>query len=457
MRVAQDLYEGIDIGPEGAVGLITYMRTDSTRVAESAATQAQDYLRVLFGKEFLAKGIQLYGDGKSKNAQDAHESVRPTDPTRRPDDIRKYLSPDQFKLYQLIWQRFMGSQMAPAVFDTTTVDFDIPAREQPQIGRRSYLFRSTGSIIKFQGFLALYREAREEGDSKALEDEKALPVVDVGENIPVQSITPSQHFTEPPPRFSEASLVKELERLGIGRPSTYASIISVLADRRYVNLEQRRFFPTELGETVEKVMVKQFPDIFNVDFTSGMELELDKVEEGELGWRVVLKDFWGPFDKSLKNVQFGALIAVAHDLSALEHERCPDRRRASRAARRILRAVPRLRESSEDVQVYPTAQGREGEAADDGHPLPPVRTADGRSCRDAVANSSAAARFRSVAARAPCPRVSSVPRMAASSSSAARRSAGRRSTRAPTRRAISSRGTSRSRRSVPSADTSAPK
>ena len=323
MRVAQDLYEGIDIGPEGAVGLITYMRTDSTRVAESAATQAQEYLRVLFGKEFLAKGLQLYGDGKAKNTQDAHESVRPTDPTRRPDDIRKYLSPDQFKLYQLIWQRFMGSQMAPAVFDTTTVDFDIPAKEQPQIGRRSYLFRSTGSIIKFQGFLALYREAREEGDSKALEDENELPVIDVGENIPVHAITPSQHFTEPPPRFSEASLVKELERLGIGRPSTYASIISVLADRRYVLLEQRRFFPTELGETVEKVMVKQFPGIFNVDFTSGMELELDKVEEGELGWRVVLKDFWGPFDKSLKDVQFGALIAVAHDLSALEHERCP--------------------------------------------------------------------------------------------------------------------------------------
>nr|MBA3339414.1 type I DNA topoisomerase [Geodermatophilaceae bacterium] len=324
MRVAQDLYEGIEIGPEGAVGLITYMRTDSTRVAESAASQAQEYLRTLFGKEFLANGLQLYGSSKAKNTQDAHESVRPTDATRRPEDIRKYLSPDQFKLYQLIWQRFMGSQMAPAVFDTTTVDFDIAAREQPHIGRRSYLFRSTGSIIKFQGFLALYREAREEGDSKALEDEQALPVVDVGENVPVKSITPSQHFTEPPPRFSEASLVKELERLGIGRPSTYASIISVLADRRYVNLEQRRFFPTELGEQVERVMVMQFPDIFNVDFTSGMELELDKVEEGELGWQKVLSEFWGPFDKSLKNVQLPALIAAAHDLSALATERCPE-------------------------------------------------------------------------------------------------------------------------------------
>jgi DNA topoisomerase-1 len=268
--------------------------------------------------------MQLYADGKSKNAQDAHESVRPTDPTRRPDELRKHLSPDQFKLYQLIWQRFMASQMAPAVFDTTTVDFDIAAKEQPHIGRRSYLFRSTGSIIKFQGFLALYRETREEGDSKALEDEQALPVVQVGENVPVVSITPSQHFTEPPPRFSEASLVKELERLGIGRPSTYASIISVLADRRYVNLEQRRFFPTELGETVEKVMVKQFPDVFNVGFTSTMELELDKIEDGDLGWRKVLQEFWKPFDKSLKNVQFGALIAEAHDLSAIANERCPD-------------------------------------------------------------------------------------------------------------------------------------
>jgi DNA topoisomerase I len=324
MRVAQDLYEGIDIGPEGAVGLITYMRTDSTRIAESAATQARDYLRTLFGEDFLAKGMQLYGDGKSKNAQDAHEGVRPTDPTRRPDELRKHLSPDQLKLYTLIWQRFMASQMAPAVFDTTTVDFDIAAKEQPQIGRRSYLFRSTGSIIKFQGFLALYREAREEGESKALEDEQALPVVEVGENVPVKSITPSQHFTEPPPRFSEASLVKELERLGIGRPSTYASIISVLADRRYVNLEQRRFFPTELGETVEKVMVMQFPDVFNVGFTSGMELELDKVEDGELGWRKVLADFWGPFELTLKKVDSGKLIAAAHDLSGLANEKCPD-------------------------------------------------------------------------------------------------------------------------------------
>ncbi len=330
MRVAQDLYEGIEIGPEGAVGLITYMRTDSTRVSETSATQAQDYLRTLFGKEFVAPGLQLYGKSNAANAQDAHEGVRPTDPTRRPDSVKRYLKDDQFKLYELIWKRFMASQMTPAVFDTTTLDYELTPENAPNGGQGAakitsvYLFRSTGSVIKFQGFLALYKEAREEGDSKALEDEQALPVVDLGERVPVVSITPSQHFTEPPPRFSEASLVKELERLGIGRPSTYASIISVLADRRYVLLEQRRFFPTSLGESVEKVMVKQFPDIFNVAFTSEMEGELDKVEGGSLGWQKVLKDFYKPFDKSLKSVQVEQLIGEAYDLSKIGELRCPD-------------------------------------------------------------------------------------------------------------------------------------
>ena len=325
MRVAQDLYEGIEIGDEGQQGLITYMRTDSTRIADSASASAREYLRTLFGKEFVCATPQLYGsDKKAKNAQEAHEAIRPTDPTRRPDAVKRYLSADQFKLYQLVWQRFMASQMAPAVFDTTTVDFDIPAASQPDIGRRSYLFRATGSIVKFQGFLVLYRETREEGDSKALEDEQALPVIELGEKVPCKGITPSQHFTEPPPRFSEASLVKELERLGIGRPSTYASIISVLADRRYVELNQRRFFPTEIGESVEKVMVKQFPDVFNVDFTSEMEEELDKVEEGDLGWQKVLKNFYSPFAARLNKVDAPALIAEAYDLSAVPELRCPD-------------------------------------------------------------------------------------------------------------------------------------
>jgi DNA topoisomerase I len=324
MRVAQDLYEGIEVGSEGAVGLITYMRTDSTRVAESAAQQARDYLRSLFGEEFLAAGPQLYLGSKSQNTQDAHESIRPTDPSRRPEHIRKYLKDDQFKLYQLIWQRFMASQMAPAVFDTTTVDFDLGEAGKAAGVDRAYLFRATGSVVKFQGFLALYREAREEGEGKALEDEQALPVLNAGDRVPVREVTPSQHFTEPPPRFSEASLVKELEKLGIGRPSTYASIISTLVDRHYTMLEQRRFFPTALGESVERVMVKQFPDIFNVRFTSEMEEELDKVEEGALAWRRVLKDFYAPFEAALNDVKLDDLIAEAHDLSAIETERCPD-------------------------------------------------------------------------------------------------------------------------------------
>ncbi|MFN9796364.1 MAG: type I DNA topoisomerase [Gemmatimonas sp.] len=317
MRLAQDLYEGIDVGVDGATGLITYMRTDSTRVSEDAANAARESLRAQFGNEFLAAQPQLYPSGKA-NAQDAHEGVRPTDPARRPEAIQKFLTDDQFKLYQLIWQRFMASQMAPAVFDTTTVDFAIPTQG------RAYLFRATGSVVKFQGFLALYREAREEGDSKALEDEQALPFLEQGERVPVKAITPTQHFTEPPPRFSEASLVKELERLGIGRPSTYARIISVLAERRYVLLEQRRFFPTALGETVAKVMVKKVPDLFDVNFTAKMELELDKIADGETGWVAVLDEEWSKIKKNLHDEDLPALIGEAYDLSALASEQCPD-------------------------------------------------------------------------------------------------------------------------------------
>ncbi|MBA3559473.1 MAG: type I DNA topoisomerase [Gemmatimonadaceae bacterium] len=323
MRLAQDLYEGIELGDEGATGLITYMRTDSTRVAPSAAELARDYLRTLFGKESLAAGPQLYGKaGNAPKTQDAHEAVRPTEPGRRPDTVKRYLSNDQFRLYQLIWQRFMASQMAPAVFDTTTIDFNIAAAGKGN--PVEYLFRATGSVIKFQGFLVLYREAHEEGEGKALEDEQALPSIEIGENIPCRSVTPLQHFTEPPPRFSEASLVKELERLGIGRPSTYASIISVLADRHYVQLEQRRFTPTSLGETVEKVMIRQFPDIFNVGFTSAMEGELDRIEEGEVTWKQVLKEFYGPFAKSFGNVDVEGLIGAVHDVSVITRERCPE-------------------------------------------------------------------------------------------------------------------------------------
>ncbi|HEX6574888.1 MAG TPA: type I DNA topoisomerase [Gemmatimonadaceae bacterium] len=318
MRLAQDLYEGIEIGPEGSVGLITYMRTDSTRVSEASATQARDYVGMMYGPEFQSAALQLYGDGKARNAQDAHEAIRPTDPTRRPEHIARYLKPDQLKLYELIWQRFTASQMAPARFDTTTVDFDLARVSLP------YFFRSTGSVMKFEGYQKVYRETREQGErGKALEEEQPLPSMAVGEEVPVKQVTPSQHFTEPPPRYSEASLVKELERLGIGRPSTYASIISTLVDRRYAQLESRRFFPTELGDQVERVMVKSFPDVFNVQFTSQMETGLDKVEDGDVNWRKMLEDFYGPFADSLKSADIEQLIAEAHDLSAIENERCP--------------------------------------------------------------------------------------------------------------------------------------
>ena len=294
MRLAQNLYEGIELGKvEGSVGLITYMRTDSTRISETAVAAARDYLRTQYPDAFLAKAPMLYGAAGDTNAQDAHEGIRPTDPVRTPDSVQKYLSPEQFKLYQLIWQRFMASQMAPAVFDTTTVDFDFAG------ALHRYLFRATGSVIKFQGFLSLYKEAREEGDSKALEDEQALPAIEEGEKVPVKEVKPTQHFTEPPPRYSEASLVKELERLGIARPSTYASIISTLTERHYAELEQRRFFPTPLGESVEKVMVKQFPNEFDVSFTARMEHELDKVEGGEMpmmAMRAMAADSVPPFN-----------------------------------------------------------------------------------------------------------------------------------------------------------------
>lgn len=314
MRLAQDLYEGIEIGKEGSVGLITYMRTDSTRVAPSAAMQARDYIKMMYGQEYLPDAPRLYADSKSKNAQDAHEAIRPTDPTRRPELIKRYLKEDQFRLYELIWQRFMASQMTPAIFDTTTIDFDFDR----------FLFRATGSVMKFDGYQRLYKESREAEEGKPLEEEQGLPPVQKGEEIPVKAITPSQHFTEPPPRYSEASLVKELERLGIGRPSTYASIVSTLVDRRYAMLEQRRFFPTQLGEQVEKVMVKSFPDVFNVRFTSHMESDLDKIEEGDVNWRKMLKDFYGPFAESVKGADIEALIGEAHDLSSLATDRCPD-------------------------------------------------------------------------------------------------------------------------------------
>jgi DNA topoisomerase I len=314
MRAAQDLYEGMEIGEDAPTGLITYMRTDSVRVSDAAIDGVRGFIATSYAKPYLPETPNQYSS-KAARVQDAHEAIRPTDVRRRPEEMQKYLEPDQYRLYQLIWQRFVASQMNPAVYDMTIVDFDL--------GR--YLFRVSGSVLLFDGYHVVYTEGREAEEGKSVEDLAPIPPLEVGDRVEVRAITPSQHFTEPPPRFSEASLVKELERLGIGRPSTYAQIISTLTAREYVKLEQRRFTPTELGETVERIMVDSFPSIFNVEFTSGMELELDKIEEGELAWQQVLTDFYEPFTRALSAVNLGAIVAEAHGLKPeeLEKERCP--------------------------------------------------------------------------------------------------------------------------------------
>jgi len=296
MRIAQQLYEGVELGHEGSVGLITYMRTDSTRIASVAADAARQYVRSSFGDRYLPGAPRLWGGKQQKAAQEAHEAIRPTDAARAPDSVKSYLDRDQFRLYELIWLRFVAGQMSSAVYDTTTVDFDLSA-----VSGTRYLFRSTGSIMKFDGFTRLYQEAREEGDHRTLDDLSPLPELAEKDRVDVDRIDPAQHFTQPPPRFTEASLVKELEKLGIGRPSTYAQIISTITDREYVELQQKRFTPTPLGETVAVVLVRVFPDLFNVDFTSGMEADLDRIEEGELEWRGVLSDFYGPFRRQLEH------------------------------------------------------------------------------------------------------------------------------------------------------------
>ena len=315
MRTAQDLYEGIEVGDEGAVGLITYMRTDSAQVSDTAIASVRSFIKKSYAKPYLPEEPNRYSAKKNARIQGAHEAIRPTDVSRRPEDVQPYLESDQYRLYQLIWQRFVASQMTPAVYDMTIVDFDLG----------EYLFRASGSVLVFDGYHVLYTEGREKEEGKTMDDLPPIPPLAVGDQVEVKEITPSQHFTEPPPRFSEASLVKELEHLGIGRPSTYSAIISTLSAREYVRVDQRRFFPTDLGETVEKIMIGKFPEIFNVEFTSEMEEELDRIEDGELKWQRVLHDFYGPFVKALNAVDLNALVADAHGLKPeeLAKERCP--------------------------------------------------------------------------------------------------------------------------------------
>ena len=316
MSNAQRLYEGQTIGGRGQIGLITYMRTDSTRVSPSAVDEARSWITSEFGEPYVPKAPRLYSGKQQRAAQDAHEAVRPTDVTIHPSEASQYLEQDQAKLYELIWLRFVASQMSPAVYDTTTVDFDLAGASE-----RHFLFRSTGSIVKFRGFTRLYLEATEAGEHRRLDDLEPLPDLNSGDVAELARTEPKQHFTQPPPRYSEASLVKEMEKLGIGRPSTYAQTISVIIDRGYVELEERRFHPTDLGEVVAKLLVRLFPDLFDVEFTSRMETELDRVEDGEVEWRALLEDFYPRLRERIEAGEANS-DAIIKEILAAEGEDC---------------------------------------------------------------------------------------------------------------------------------------
>ncbi len=300
MSLAQQLYEGIELGAQGHQGLITYMRTDSTRVSDEAQAKVKEYIAKEYGQPYVGQGRT----GKVKaTTQDAHEAIRPTDVTLTPQIVKSHLTPEQFKLYNLIWRRFIASFMTPAVFDTVRVD----------IVAGQYVFRATGSHLKFPGFYAVWQRD---------EDEKTLPALSMQEVLDLHRLTPEQHFTQPPPRFSEASLIKELEEQGIGRPSTYVPIISTIQDRGYVDQEQRRFVPTWLGETVNEVMNKHFPDIVDTGFTAEMERKLDDVEEGRQSWTKFLHDFYGDFKVTMERAE-AEMDRVQKPVEEID-EACPE-------------------------------------------------------------------------------------------------------------------------------------
>jgi len=301
MSVAQRLYEGIELGEEGSTGLITYMRTDSTRIAEESLQEVRSYIASRFGKEYLPSRPRVYKN--KNNAQDAHEAIRPTSTFREPEKIKPYLKPEEFLLYQLIWNRFVACQMEDALMDMTTIDLEA--------GR--YLFRATGSIILFKGFMQLYQEGQDEESSSQTQEEiapaspdrqKELPSLSEGEIVSLSKLEPKQHFTQPPPRFSDATLVKELEEKGIGRPSTYATILSTIVNREYVNRDSRgRFVPTELGMLVNDLLVDNFPKILDVEFTAQMESRLDEIEEGKRDWVKDLRFFYDSFTQDVQKAE----------------------------------------------------------------------------------------------------------------------------------------------------------
>jgi len=288
MFIAQQLYEGVDLGEKGSQGLITYMRTDSVRIAQTAIDRARDFIAQNYGKKYLPFKPRRFRGPKA--AQEAHEAIRPTSLEYSPKEVQRYLTKDQFRLYQLIWSRFLASQMSEALYDTTSVDIEA----------EKYLFRASSSVLTFDGFLKVYQEVMENGPE---EEKEPLPELKQGDRLKLLGLTPEQHFTKPPARYTEASLIKELESNGIGRPSTYAQIVSTIRERQYVSTEKRKIFPTDLGKTVNKILVERFPEIFNVNFTAGMEAELDQIAEGENDWVSVLRDFYTPFSATLEKVE----------------------------------------------------------------------------------------------------------------------------------------------------------
>ncbi|MBS9804619.1 type I DNA topoisomerase [Bacillus toyonensis] len=288
MMLAQQLYEGIDLGKQGTVGLITYMRTDSTRISETAQTEARTYITEAYGTEYI--GTEKKKETKKSNAQDAHEAIRPTSVMRKPEELKSFLSRDQLRLYKLIWERFVASQMASAIMDTVTA----------RLINNNVQFRASGSVVKFPGFMKVYVESKDDG---AEEKDKMLPPLEAGETVFSKDIEPKQHYTQPPPRYTEARLVRTLEELGIGRPSTYVPTLETIQKRGYVSLDNKRFVPTELGEIVIELILEFFPEIINIEFTANMEQSLDEVEEGNANWVKIVDDFYVGFEPRLEKAE----------------------------------------------------------------------------------------------------------------------------------------------------------
>ncbi|TSC65217.1 MAG: DNA topoisomerase I, partial [Candidatus Doudnabacteria bacterium Gr01-1014_77] len=304
MVIAQQLYEGVDIGEEGSTGLITYMRTDSVNLSEFALKQAAEVIESRFGKSYYHGQSRRYSN-KSKNAQEAHEAIRPTDLMRHPDMVRSFLDRGQQKIYDLIWKRTIASQMAQAVFDATAVDIESKGKSS-----KVYGLRANGQVVKFEGFIKAYTEGRDDEESEV---EGQLPELSKGESLELSELVPNQHFTEPPPRYSDATLIKALEGHGIGRPSTYAPTLSTIQDREYVEKIDKKYKPTEIGFLVNDLLVEHFPEVIDIGFTAKMEAELDEIAEGKIEWQPVIKEFYEPFKKHLdvKNEEVEKQVTVS--------------------------------------------------------------------------------------------------------------------------------------------------